>query len=75
MQILTILPNEVSAVDSLDDVTMPEGQGFLWIICTRAEFGNQQQKIQSALLSLCGMQLVDLHTSDLLNPLIPSHYD
>ena len=75
MQILTILPNEVSVVDAFAKAKLPAEPGFLWIICTRAEFGNQQQDIQAGLLALCGMQLVDLHTSDLLNPLIPSHYD
>ena len=75
MHILSILPNGVSAVDSLAEASMPAEPGFLWIICTNAEFGNRQQEIQTALHSLCGMQLVDLHISDLLNPYIPSHYD
>ena len=75
MHILSILPNGVSAVDSLAEASMPAEPGFLWIICTNAEFGNRQQEIQAALHSLCGMQLVDLHISDLLNPYIPSHYD
>ena len=75
MHILSIQPNEVSAVDSLAQARMPDDPGYLWIICTSAEFGNRQQEIQAALLTLCGMQIVDLHTSDLLNPYIPSHYD
>jgi magnesium transporter len=31
--------------------------------------------LQATLQALCGMQLVDLHISDLLNNQLPSHYD
>ena len=34
-----------------------------------------QVQIQAALQALCGMQLVDLHISDLLNKQLLSHYD
>ncbi len=49
--------------------------GFVWIACTRKELEAEQARIQDALQSLAGVQLVDLHISDLLNPHLPSHYD
>lgn len=49
--------------------------GLVWISCTREEFENQLGEIQGALQSLCALQLVDLHVSDLLNAQLPSHYD
>ena len=33
------------------------------------------QQLQATLQALCGLQLVDLHISDLLNNQLPSHYD
>ncbi|AVS94927.1 magnesium transporter CorA family protein [Paracidovorax avenae] len=50
-------------------------QGFVWIACTRAVFGERLPALQAALQSLAGLQLVDLHVSDLLNAQLPSHYD
>lgn len=49
--------------------------GFVWISCARKTFEMQQAQIQSALQTLCAVQLVDLHVSDLLNQQLPSHYD
>jgi Mg2+ and Co2+ transporter CorA len=46
-----------------------------WISCTRAEFASQLAQIQTTLTALCGLQLVDLHISDLLNAQLPSRYD
>jgi Mg2+ and Co2+ transporter CorA len=50
-------------------------QGHVWIACTRQEFGDRLVGIQSTLQALCGLQLVDLHVSDLLNAQLPSHFD
>src|SRR5660397_174312 len=50
-------------------------RGYLWIICTRARFELMQAQIQAALQTLCGVQLLDLHISDLLNRQLPSRYD
>jgi len=50
-------------------------QGYLWAACSRSEFEHQQAELQAALLRLCGVQLVDLHVSDLLNLHLPSRYD
>ncbi len=49
--------------------------GFVWIACVRAEFEATLSRLQAALQTLGGAQLVDLHVSDLLNPHLPSHYD
>lgn len=50
-------------------------QGFVWIACTRPVFQAQLTEIQASLQALVGLQLVDLHVSDLLNAQLPSHYD
>lgn len=50
-------------------------QGYLWLACSRSEFEQQQGALQGALQTLCGVQLVDLHVSDLLNLQLPSRYD
>jgi magnesium transporter len=55
-------------------VTAPAGT-TTWISCSRAEFEAGQRAIQDTLQALCGMQLVDLHTSDLRNAQLPSRYD
>lgn len=53
----------------------PPAQGFYWIACTRAAFSAELPRLQAALQTLAGQQLVDLHVSDLLNAQLPSHYD
>ena len=53
----------------------PPAQGFYWIACTRAAFSAELPRLQAALQSVAGQQLVDLHVSDLLNAQLPSHYD
>lgn len=63
-----------AAVQTLGQVQLP-ALGFLWISCTRTEFEQSQALFQATLLRLCGMQLVDLHVSDLLNVQLGSHYD
>ena len=65
---------ESDSLRSLQDGGLPP-QGFVWIACERAEFAAQLAPLQTALQSLCGLQLLDLHVSDLLNTQLPSHYD
>jgi Mg2+ and Co2+ transporter CorA len=77
MRIFTITAASVTEADALTPLSslrLPE-QGYLWIACGRREFEVMQTQIQFALQSLCNMQLVDLHISDLLNNQLPSHYD
>ena len=50
-------------------------QGFVWIACARPVFQARLAEIQASLQALVGLQLVDLHVSDLLNAQLPSHYD
>ena len=50
-------------------------QGFVWIACARPAFKARLAEIQAGLHQLIGLQLVDLHVSDLLNAQLPSHYD
>ena len=73
MRVFHILPGSVSESSTLPMV-LPE-KGYLWIACGRREFEVEQGAVQSTLQVLCGMTLVDLHISDLLNNQLPSHYD
>ena len=59
---------------ALEGVQLP-AQGYLWLACTRLEFEQFHTQIQIVLQRLCGVQLVDLHVSDLLNVQLPSRYD
>ena len=73
MRIFSIQPASLSESGQLP--TQAPSQGFLWISCTREEFKEQTAAIQSTLQRLCGLQLVDLHVSDLLNAQQSSHFD
>ncbi len=73
MRVFHFLPGSVSESSTLPMV-LPE-KGYLWIACGRREFEVEQGAVQSTLQVLCGMTLVDLHISDLLNNQLPSHYD
>lgn len=55
--------------------TQMPAQGFVWIACARPAFQAQLAEVQASLQALVGLQLVDLHVSDLLNAQLPSHYD
>ena len=55
--------------------SQPPSQGFFWVACTRTAFGAQLGLIQASLQATTGLQLVDLHVSDLLNAQLPSHHD
>ena len=59
---------------ALDALSLP-ANGFLWLSCTRTEFGELQLALQATLQRLCGLQLMNLHVSDLLNQQLPSRYD
>ena len=65
---------ESDSLQSLQDGGLPP-RGFVWIACERAEFETQLAPLQATLQGLCGLQLLDLHVSDLLNTQLPSHYD
>lgn len=66
--------HEIASLDQVATIRLTDG-GYCWITCARDEFGTHQKEIQAALHALCGIQLFDLHVSDLLNPYLPSHYD
>ncbi len=73
MRIFSISSSAVVETSELPAV-LPES-GYVWIACARREFEVMQAQIQASLLSLTGLQLVDLHISDLINNQLPSHYD
>ena len=73
MRVFSISPGSVVESAVLPS-QLPE-HGHLWIACSRQEFGDQLAPIQAMLQALCGLQLVDLHVSDLLNQQLPSRFD
>jgi Mg2+ and Co2+ transporter CorA len=73
MRVFQINPQAVIETGQLP-TQLPE-QGFVWMSFARREFEVMQQEIQGTLERLCGAQIVDLHVSDVLNNLLPSHYD
>ncbi len=73
MRIFEIVGNTVREVTQYP-LQLPEG-GMVWIACSREEFSTQIATLQATLLRLSGLQLVDLHISDLLNQQLPSRYD
>jgi Mg2+ and Co2+ transporter CorA len=77
MRIFTVTGNRVEETDqlaSLLNAGLP-ARGYVWIACERPEFDLIQAQIQATLQALSGIQLVDLHVSDLLNQQLPSRYD
>ncbi|APW48056.1 magnesium transporter CorA family protein [Rhodoferax antarcticus] len=58
----------------LETLRLPE-HGFLWLSCSLEELKHGHSALQATLQRLCGVQLVDLHVSDLLNEQLPSSYD
>ena len=71
MRIFHIPPGGVHELTALP-AHMP-AQGFVWIACARPTFQTRLAEIQGRLQDLAGLQLVDLHVSDLLNAQLPSH--
>jgi len=73
MRVFSISPGGVSESEA-PPAQLPS-LGHIWIACTRQEFEAGWPQLQATLQNLCGMQLVDLHVSDLLNAQLPSHFD
>lgn len=73
MRVFCIGPAGVSESD-VPPAQLPD-QGHVWIACTQQEFAAGWPQLQLTLQALAGLQLVDLHVSDLLNQQLPSHFD
>jgi magnesium transporter len=73
MRVFQIQPSGAVETSELPQ-QLPE-QGFVWIACGRRELEVELSAVQANLHLLCGIPLVDLHVSDLLNNQLPSHYD
>jgi len=73
MHVLSIEGKSISESELMPQ-HMPE-TGYLWLSFSRREFEVLQPEIHALLQHLCGVQLFDLHVSDLLNNQLPSHYD
>ncbi len=77
MRILHIQSSSITETQDLEALTAAglPAQGLVWVACARREFEVLQGQVQAMLQTLCGLQLVDLHISDLINNQLPSHYD
>ena len=77
MRIFHIQSGSVSETDSLEALIQQglPAQGYVWVACGRRELEVNQQRLQTMLHTLSGLQLVDLHVSDLINNQLPSRYD
>jgi magnesium transporter len=73
MRVFHIQPGSVIESDTLP--SGPPASGFVWVACGRREFELEQAHVQATLASVGGVNLVDLHISDLLNNQLPSHFD
>jgi len=73
MRNFTLTPEGLEERDTLPQ-TLPE-RGFLWLSFSRREFEVMHHEVQATLQQLCGVQLYELHISDLLNNQLPSHFD
>jgi len=73
MRVFSISPDSLQESAELPDQLA--GKGYLWISCTRQEFGDRLAELHATIHRLTGLQLVDLHVSDLLNHQLPSHFD
>ena len=73
MRVFQIGPTRVHESGELPTVALPDC--YVWIACTHEEFKGALVPIQATLQTQCGVQLVDLHVSDLLNQQLPSRYD
>ncbi len=73
MRVFLIRPEGFTAL-GLPPEDLPD-DGFLWLGCTRAELDEHLVAVQAGLNRWVGAALVDLHTSDLLNAQLPSHFE
>ena len=73
MRVFLITPGGVTESDSLPDNAPADG--YVWVTCTHPEFEARVAEVQASLQRVCGMQLVDLHVSDLRNQQLTSRYD
>ena len=73
MRNFTLTSDGLEERDTLP-LALPD-RGFLWLSFSRREFELMQLEVQTMLQNLCGMQLYELHISDLLNNQLPSHFD
>jgi len=65
-----------ASVVELDTLpAQPPPVGFYWVACTRSALQERLAEFQQMLQCVTGLQLVDLHVTDLLSTQLPSHYD
>ena len=67
--------NEAGAHELPDCPPTCPASGFIWLAVERSELDTLTATWQQHLQTLCGVSLVDLHVSDLLNAQLPSRHD
>jgi len=73
MRVFQIGPSGATELDAAP--AQASAGAMVWLACSHQEFADRLAEIQATLHRLCGMQLVELHVSDLLNQQLPSSYD
>ncbi len=64
-----------SAAELSDLPELPPPVGYYWVACTREALQRQLGRFQAMVQAITGLQMVDLHVTDLLSTQLPSHYD
>ena len=73
MEIFHLNNDKTSVIEGLPE-QLPEG-GFFWIDTTHDEVASDPEAWRDRIAKLTGVQIYDLHLSDLLNIKHPSYFD
>lgn len=72
-RIFHIADGKVLELDQLPQAA--PAQGFYWVAFTRSDLQQDASPLQQTVMQVTGLQVVDLHVSDLLSAQLPSHFD
>lgn len=72
-RIFHILPTKVVELDQLPQAAPLEG--FYWVAFARSALKDDISPLQQTVQHVTGLQVVDLHVTDLLSAQLPSHFD
>lgn len=73
VRVFHILPGQVLELEQVP--AAPPAEGFYWIAYPRRILKQEVSQLQQYVQNITGLQLVDLHLTDLLNTHLPSHFD
>lgn len=72
-RIFHILPTKVVELEQLPQAAPQEG--FYWVAFSRSTLKEDLAPLQQTVQQVTGLQVVDLHVTDLLSAQLPSHFD